>query len=213
MAGPFRTQHPHNSNLFKKIQNQSWQCWIVNKQASMPFLGSVLGSSRCWVRGSIHHERSAEMFLPQLQRLQEKYNLNASPCSNFEQIFCHPPATSHNFIGTTDISHLVYICLFYCCSLYLAHCSSHKILGSTRGWPCLLLSHAPLWVVSRGLTGGAIQSPSSPNIFKFYILVNNYILDSLWVFFGQKLLSCYMLTALSHCNENHIFIFFCICLN
>ena len=115
LNGPaIQNSAPTQLRSLQKIQSQSWQCWIVNKQASMLFLGSVLGSSGCWVRGSICHVRSAEMFLPQLRRLQEKYNLDASPCSNFEQIFHHPPATSHNFIGTTDISHLVYIYLFYC---------------------------------------------------------------------------------------------------
>ena len=75
----------------------------------VPFLSSVLGSSECWVRGSIRRVRSAEMFLPQLQWLQENYDLNTLPHSTFEQIFCHPPTTPHNFIGTADIWHLVYI--------------------------------------------------------------------------------------------------------
>jgi len=34
----------------------------IDAQASMLFLSSVLGSSKCCVRGSIHHVRSAEMF-------------------------------------------------------------------------------------------------------------------------------------------------------
>ena len=76
MASPFRTQHPHGSGLFKNVQ------------ASMTFLSSVLGSSKCWVRGIICHARSAEMFLFLTFNNHRKFK-PALPLLNYWATFCH----------------------------------------------------------------------------------------------------------------------------
>ena len=54
----------------------------------MPFLGSALVSSKCWVRGSIYYARSAEMSLF-LSFDNYKKCEPALPCSIIEQLFCH----------------------------------------------------------------------------------------------------------------------------
>ena len=119
----------------------------------MPFLGSVLGSSGCWVRGSIRHERSAEMFLPQLRRLQEKYNLNASPCSNFEQIF------RHIFTRLSRHLHLILLLSFFDlpCPCRCIKISKDKLTP---------LTNTRRLTSSRGATGDILRPSRKQKLFK-----------------------------------------------
>ena len=112
----------------------------IYTQASMPFLSSVWGSSKCWVKVVYDMWAQLRSFLPELwQCIQDNYNLQHLALLKIWAAFSltthHIPYLYWNSLTfkQKQASSIQYPS--YCCSLYLAqaHHSWHKNLGSARG--------------------------------------------------------------------------------